>query len=157
MGLFKQLINSIRLTPNLQAAFLANTALPFLVSMPARIDTLHIDQADLVRYFLPHYANSVQAVENAKFSFLIENLLFNFHERGMLTFSTELSNVVKNGISARREHAIADGGRRSKGGLTEQSSGKDELKWSGERIISYLELAQCRSPKSDFQIQLDIS
>ena len=139
------MINNIHLSPDLQSAFLVNIALPFLVNLPKQIDILHIDQADLIKHFLPHYANSIHAIENAKFSFLLENILFSFHERGMLTFSSDLFVAARKGISVRREHAIAHGGRRSKGGLSEQSNGKDELSMSGDRILTYLDLAQRKS------------
>jgi hypothetical protein len=141
---FKQIILQIHLSPELQAALLADLALPFLVSIPTGLKVLNLSQSDLIKYFLSQRANSIQATENAKFSFLIENLLSNFYERGLLTFSPELLMAIRKGIQARREHAVGDGRRKSKGSALEIGGGREELKRSSDRIHWFVELAQCK-------------
>jgi hypothetical protein len=137
----KQLVLHIQLPSSLQAAFLADVALPFLPNIPTRLHILDLTQDDLIEFFLPCHANSTQASENAKFSFLIECLLANFYERGMLTYSSEFLVAEKKGIQSRRDHAISDGRGRSKTAVG-GANGRDELKWSSDRIHCYLELAQ---------------
>lgn len=141
---FKQLILHIHLSPKLQAALLADIALPFLANIPRQMRILDLDQNDLIQFFLPVRANSMVAAENVKYSFLLECLLANFFERGLLTYSTNFQVAVKAGITSRLQHAIGDGRRRSKGTSVEGGSGRDELRWSGERIGWYLDLAKSK-------------
>lgn len=142
IDIFKQLLLHIHLSPKLQAGLLADIALPFLANIPSQLGVLELDQSDLVQYFLPVRANSMVATENAKYSFLLECLLANFFDRGLLTYSTDFQVAVKTGVSLRQHHAIGDGRRRSKGTSLEGGRGRDELKWSGERISWYLDLAK---------------
>jgi hypothetical protein len=81
----------------------------------------------------------------------MECLLANFHQRGDLTYSPEFLAAIKRGIQSRLEYAISDGRRRPKS-FANGCNGRDELKWSSERIQWYLELAHSESfrPSASF-------
>jgi hypothetical protein len=138
---FKQIFSQIRLPPTQQAALLANTAINFTPSRPL-IDIFNFGQPDLIKSFLQSAANSTDAAENCKYSFLIEHLIANFFERKIVEMNQELVSAVRVGVKTRQMHAVSDGRRRSKGLVGEELRAQDELKWSGDRILAHLELAQ---------------
>lgn len=137
---FRQLLQNVALPLRVNSALLANTILPFLSSVPARIKILALEQSQLISHFFPCPANSPSAIDNAKMSLLIELLISNFIDEGRLQFSADLFAAVQKGIEERTLKATGDARRKSKGQTPEEEFARDELMRSSERIMAYMEI-----------------
>ena len=91
-------------------------------------------QEQLVKSYLPHPANAMSCVENAKMSLLIEHLLFYMWTSDRLTPATALAYAVEKGVQARENKAIGDARRVGKMNNADEVAAKVVLEMSAERI-----------------------
>lgn len=137
---FRRILQNTALPTRFNSALLANTILPFLTAVPARLNIMTLDQGQLITRFFPCPANSPSAIENAKLSLLVELLISNLIDEGRLQFSTDLFAAIRKGIEERSLKAIGDARRGSKGQTPEEEDAHVELRRSSERIMAYMEI-----------------
>lgn len=101
-----------------------------------------ISQDILEEYYLPHCANTVSIVDNAKFSILVESLLRLFLVADCaLEYTPGLVEAVETGIKAREKKAAAKKDRRKKVNAAREKLEEAEriwLKTSGQRLREIL-------------------
>jgi hypothetical protein len=137
---FRRILQNTALPPRVNSALLANTILPFLTAVPARLNVMALNQSLLMTRFFPCPANSPSAVDNAKLSLLVELLISNLIDEGKLQFSTDLFAAVRKGIEERALKATGDARRQFKGQTPEEEDARVELRQSSERIMAYMEI-----------------
>jgi hypothetical protein len=143
---FRHILPAIDLPAPIRSALFANTILPLLSSANRRLSVSDIDGNSLEKQFLTQTANSCTSIEQARLSLLLENLVANLVEEGKLEYSKRLVVAAKKGIDARASKATGDARRKFKGQGVEEEEARSELNWSGERILSYLDVIQGKFP-----------
>ncbi|KAF2435650.1 hypothetical protein EJ08DRAFT_656027 [Tothia fuscella] len=140
LPVFTSLINKFPLSSDNQCALLVNLCLPFLATTYANINVFAISQDRLIRDFFPYAANSNSALENAKFSRLIQTLLRKMWGGNRLDpFDPDLRTSIERGIAARKAKAIGDGRTKDKGQNRAEAEAKKLLEYSAESILAILE------------------
>lgn len=76
------------------------------------LNTNGIEQSELEQIYLPAAANSTSAVNNARFSLLLEQMLWRLADGGEFMPKGNLGMAITTGIKARRTKAAQTQGRR---------------------------------------------
>ena len=107
-----------------------------LLSNTPPLHTKVMEQTELEQVYLPAAANSTSAVNNARVSLLLEQMLWRLAEGGGSITKGNLSKAITSGVKARRVKAAQSQGRR--GSKTEDAAahqtGLEWLEASSKRL-----------------------
>ena len=134
LATFRLMIAHFSFDIDLERALLINLCLPFLKQRPSKLDIFAVNQVVFCKTFLPHSANLQSSAANAKMSIVLESLLFNMFDRGLLIANAKLESTLEAGIKARQDRAVPDGRRKGKGRVGEEQEGLIELERSSQRM-----------------------
>lgn len=128
------------LGPNSQASLNQMLLRPLLVATAPAYNENALTQAEFETYYACYPANSTTAVDNAKVSLLVENLLRLLWSSESLQSTKKLRQDVEQGIAARKEKVGFDG-RKSVGPKTKANEeALVVMKCSAERMLTILDL-----------------
>ncbi|KAF2675490.1 hypothetical protein BT63DRAFT_39611 [Microthyrium microscopicum] len=140
---FRQILRGLKVPIDIRIALFANTLLPFLPSIPKKIDILNIDEATIRKHFLAYAANTANVMDQVKMNLLVEYLIVDMIDDKRLTYSYNLMEMTKKGMHARLTQLSFYAKKGVKGESKRlDDNARDELLRSQERVIVYLELLQ---------------
>lgn len=144
---FSVLASNPHLPPGPRFSLLMNHLLP-LQNAHVRLkggDILNEDQDRLARDLFPKAANSYTMIDNAKISLVVEAALLTLLERHDAATSRQLRTAVVEGVQARKDRAVADGRRKGKGMVGDESVAMAELERSSRRLEALLKFVEMQA------------
>ena len=142
LAVFQQFVLPTRpwLGPNSQAPLNQMLLRPLLVATAPAYNENALTQSDFEVHYARYAANSTSAIENAKVSLLIENLLRLLWNSGGLHSSNNLSQLLQQGITARKEKSAFDGRRKVGVKAKADEEAIVVMECSAERMLSILDM-----------------
>lgn len=129
------------LGPNSQASLNQMILRPLLTATAARYNDNALTQGEFEKHYAPHPANSTGAVDNAKVSLLLENLLRLLWLSGGLRSNGRFREIVQQGIDARKEKVAFDGRKKVGVRAKAEEEALAVLDCSADRMLMVLDMA----------------
>ena len=144
LAVFQQFVLPTKpwLGPNSQASLNQMLLRPLLVATAPAYNENALTQDEFEVHYARYAANSTSAVDNAKVSLLIENLLRLLWSSGSLQATQKLRRLVEQGIAARKEKAAFDGRRKVGVRVKADEEAIAMMECSGERMLTILDIAE---------------
>ena len=136
------------LGPNSQASLNQMLLRPLLVASAPAYNENSLTQAEFETYYARFAANSTTAVDNAKVSLLIENLLRLLWSSKSLTSTPKLRQLVEQGIAARKNKMEFDGRKSTGARAKANEEAVDVMECSAGRMLITLDVAATTSSLS---------
>jgi len=135
---FMDLLTAIKAPPHVYIALLLSMIEVYLPRGLPKTNLLHVDDDYIFSNFLHEEARTATAVDNAKLSLLVEYLIGALIDQDRLPFSERLYRTVRKGVDARLKKV--DQNRRGKNRSQQEKHAANQLKFSGDRIVAYMNL-----------------